>query len=403
MAYVDTLQKVSIETVEGTVECVGCSYNGVSFFVEESESSGGRNISTTSLPFTNSHVNEDLGGRVKQFSLRIYIVGDDAEAKRSELEEAFDAEGAFELVHMYYGKFQARCVSYSFSHSSSELAYITGDVSFVPEKDPKAIPRATDDTRGMASAKVDGSLDVASALFKEAFDLAGKAANVVNSVVDATNDALNMIEDARNSMRSVEMFVMNLSQIRDNLGAIMKTPGDFVNRIQNLVTMTEETFDGDEDWNTYTNESLVLMSNIEVDDDATTTLAMRSMVQRLVLMSAAGMAVKSVLGSKYENSLQVHETEEAMNAAFEAAMARVNSVDDYTNLADLLAISLKYLRDVKSNLAVVVEKPLNDISNVLTVAFDTYGTLDRVEDIIDRNEISDPFAINRQFVKVLSK
>lgn len=403
MAYIDSLQKVSIETVDGTVECVGCSYNGVSFFVEESESSGGRNISTTPLPFTNSHVNEDLGGRVKQFSLRIYIVGDDAEAKRSELEEAFDAEGAFELVHMYYGKFQARCVSYSFSHNSSELAYITGDVSFVPEKDPKSIPRAVDDARGVASEKVDSSLSLASALFKAAFNIAGKAANVVNSVVDATNDALDIIENARNSMRSVEMFVMNISQFRDNMGLIMKTPEDFVNRLQNLVTMTEETFDGDEDWNTYTNESLVMMSSIEVDDDSTTTRAMRSMVQSLVLMSAAGMAVKSVLGSTYDNSLQVHETEEALNAAFETAMARVNSVDDYTNLADMLSIALKYLRDVKSNLAVVVEKPLNDISNVLTVAFDTYGNLDRVEDIIDRNEISDPSAINRRFVKVLSK
>ena len=403
MAYLDTLQKVTIETVDGPVKCVGCSYNGVAFFVEESESSGGRNIATTSLPFTNLHVNEDLGGRVKQFSLRIYIVGDDAEAKRSELEAAFDAEGAFELVHMYYGKFQARCTSYSFSHNSSELAYITGDVSFVPEKDPKAIERSSVDTRGMAAAKADGSLSRAAALFKAAFSIAGKAASVVQSTVDATNDVLDAIESARNSMRSVEMFVMNLSQIRDNIGLIMKTPGDFANRLQNLLTMTRETFDGDEDWNTYTNESLTLMSRVEIDDEETTTSAMRSMVQRLSLMSSASMAVKCVLESSYENSLQVYETEEALNAAFEAAMARVNSVDDYTDLADMLAIALKFLRDVKSGLAVVVEKPLNDISNVLTVAFDTYGNLDRVEDIIDRNEISDPSAIDRRFVKVLSK
>jgi prophage DNA circulation protein len=399
----DTLQEVTIDTVDGPVKCVGCSYNGVAFFVEESESSGGRNIATTSLPFTNLHVNEDLGGRVKQFSLRIYIVGDDAEAKRSELEAAFDAEGAFELVHMYYGKFQARCTSYSFSHNSSELAYITGDVSFVPEKDPKAIERSSVDARGMAAAKADGSLSRAAGLFKAAFSIAGKAASVVQSTVDATNDVLDAIESARNSMRSVEMFVMNLSQIRDNIGLIMKTPGDFANRLQNLLTMTRETFDDNEDWNTYTNESLTMMSRVEVEGDETTTSALRSMVQRLALMSSASMAVKCVLESSYENSLQVYETEEALNAAFEAAMARVNSVDDYTDLADMLAIALKFLRDVKSGLAVVVEKPLNDISNVLTVAFDTYGNLDRVEDIIDRNEISDPSAIDRRFVKVLSK
>ena len=403
MAYLDTLQKVTIDTVDGPVECVGCSYNGVPFFIEEDESSGGRNIVTTSIPFTNQYVNEDLGGRVKQFSLRIYIVGDDAEAKRSELEASFDAEGAFEFVHMYYGKFQARCVSYSFSHNSSELAYITGDVSFVPENDPKSVARAVADARGTASAKADESISMASALFKAVFSVAGKAANVVQSAVDAANGVLDAIESVRNSMRSVEMFVINLSQLRDNIGLIMKTPGDFVNRLQNLLTMTRETFDGDEDWNTYANESLTLMSSVDLEDDGTTSSSMRLMVQRLTLMTSAGMAVKCVLESTYDNSLQVHETEEALNAAFETAMVRVNSVEDYTALADMLATALKFLQDVKSNLAVVVEKPLNDISNVLTVAFDTYGNLDRVEDIIDRNDISDPSAIDRRFVKVLSK
>lgn len=403
MDYLDSLQKVTIDTLDGPVECLGCSYNGVAFFVEESQSSGGRNIATTSLPFTNSHVNEDLGGQVKQFSLRFYIVGDDAEAQRSELEAAFDAEGPAELVHMYYGRFQARCVNYSFSHTSADIAYITGDVSFVPENDPKAVKRSSEDTHGMADQKANEALSQSASIFADAFKIAGKANSVVTSVVDLTNDALDMIESVRNGMREVEKFVLNLSQIRDNISTIMMTPGDFANRIQNLLTMTRETFDGSEDYRDYVNEALTMMDSTDIDDGTTTTAVMRHEVQRLILMGAAGMAIKSVVNATYANAQQVYETEEALNAAFELAMSKVSAVEDYTALADLLAIGLKYLRDVQANLAVIVDLPVNDIQNILTVAFDCYGNLDKVEEIIERNEISDPSAIDRRVLKVLSK
>jgi prophage DNA circulation protein len=140
-----------------------------------------------------------------------------------------------------------------------------------------------------------------------------------------------------------------------------------------------------------------------VDDGSTTSALMRSQIQRLSLVSAAGMAVKSVLSSKFDNSEQVYETEESLNAAFEAAMAKVTDVNDYMSLADMLAIALKYLREAKSKLAVVLEMPLNDISNALVACYDCYGDLNRVDEIIDRNEIADPSAIDRRSLKVLSK
>lgn len=403
MSYIDTLQKVEIETIEGVVECVGCSYRGVSFFAEEDESTGGRNVVTTALPYTNSHVNEDTGGVVSQFTLRIYIVGDNAEAIRGDLLEAFQEEGPAELVHMYYGKFQARVTTWRFSHTVTELGYISGEVTFVPEEDPKKISRTVEDAKGAAEEKADQSLSKIGAAFQAAFSMAGKAANVVNSVVDTTNAILDKIETARNAMRSFEKFVLSVSQIRDNVSSILKTPGDFVNRIQDILTMTKETFDGSDDYNGYVNESLIMMTSVDIDDGVTVTAVMNSQIQRLALMSSAAMAVKSVVNAEFENAEQVHEMELLINEAFEIAMTKVMDVDDYTSLADMEAASVKYLREIKSNLAVIVEYPLNDVENILTVCFDCYGSLDKVEDVIARNEIADPSAINRKMLKVLSK
>lgn len=403
MGYVDTLQKVTIDTVEGPVECVGCSYAGVPFFIEESSSSGGRNVVSTALPFTNSHVNEDLGGQVKQFSLRFYILGDAAEAKRSELEAAFDAEGPAELVHMYYGKFQARCASYGFTHSTADIAYITGEATFIPEEDPKAVARAAEDLHGVAEAKVDSAIAQVLAAFKDAFSIVGKANSVVTAAVDAVNGALDAIETVRNSMRDFEKFVLNCSQLRDNIGSLLKTPGDFANRLQNIITMTRDTFDPEGGFTDYTNESILALNAVSFGSGSTTSAQAAREIQRLVLVTSAGFAVRCVVNSNYSNALEVHETEERLNAAFEAAMGKVDDVDDYANLADMLSIALKFLRDVKSKLAVIIDKPLNDISNVLTVCFDVYGNLDKVEDIIARNAISDPSAIDRESLKVLSK
>lgn len=403
MEYVESLQKVTIDTVNGPVECVGCSYGGVSFFVQEDEYTGGRNVVSTVIPYSNKHINQDHGGAVKRYNFTIYIVGDDAEAKRSELQEAFEKEGPAELVHMYCGRFQARCTSFGFSHVAEELSYISGTVTFVPEDDPKKISRVVEDVRGVAEQKSAESLSRASAAFQKAFDIAGKTSSVVNAAIAETNAVMDKIEAVRNGMREVAKFVLAVSQFRDNMMTILKTPQDFANRIQDLLTMTKETFAVNDDGNTYVNEALTMMDETGIDDGSTTTSLMVAMIQKIVLITSASMVVNSVIDSEFESAEQVREMEERITLSFETAMEKVNDVDDYMSLSDLLAIAVDYLHKEKANLAIIVERPLNDIDNILTSCFDCYGTLDRVDDIIDRNEIFDPSAINRKTLKVLSK
>lgn len=403
MDYIDYLQKVTIDTLNGPVECVGCSYGGVSFFVKEDEYTGGRNVVSTAIPYSNKHVNQDQGGVVKRYNLTIYIVGEDAEAKRTELQDAFEKEGPAEFVHMYCGRFKARCTSFGFSHVVEELSYISGTASFVPEDDPKKISRVVEDIRGVAEQKSSSLLTSAKANFQKAFDIFGKASSVVNSIVDEVNAIMDSVEAVRNGMREVAKFVLAISQIRDNMMTLLKTPEDFANRIQDILTMTKETFATNDGGNAYVNEALTMMSSIDVDDGTTTTSVMVSQVQRLALMSSAAMVLKSVVDCEFEHADQVRAMEEQIEDAFDLAMSKVNDVDDYTYLSDVLAVAVEFLRKEKSNLAIIIERPLNDIDNILTTCFDCYGTLDRVEDVIDRNEILDPSAINRKSLKVLSK
>lgn len=403
MSYADSLYKVSINTPAGAVECVGGSFNGVPFFVEESSISGGRNVVTTALPFTADHVNEDLGQKVKEYPIRFYLVGADVEQQREALEEAFNTEGAFELIHPHYGRFFARCTSYSLSFSNSEQEYIAGDVTFVAESDPKKAALAVVDDKGKAAMKARAAGKAASDKFKTNFNPVRAAESIVKNLNSAVNYCLDSVEKARNMMRRYDEFVSNISQIRDNIGTLLKTPGEFAQRIQNIIFMTVETFDPQGGFNGYVNESLVLMDSIEMKDEILDVDRLENSINSLFLMNAAAMVARSALESTFSNAEEVNEMQQNIERTFENAMGKVTDFDDYQTLADLLAVVLKYLTDVVANLAVIVELPLNNSRDALTVCFDCYGSLDRLESVLERNEIVDPMVITRKSLKVLSK
>ena len=391
--YGESLHKVSIETPNGVVEIAAASYAGIPFFVEETEHSGGRIVVTTSLPFSNNHVNFDLGKKVRPFTCKVYVLGVDCESKREILEEALNKEGVFEFVHPNYGRFNARCVDFGFNHKKDELEYITGEISVVPEQDPKKQARSVEDLRGAVIAKADASLDSSKSSFAENFSIMSSAKSVVDAVAHATTDTLDMIESARSSMRDVSAFVQTISQIRENVQLIMATPADFAARIQNLLTLTSETIEVDG-------------SNESVNEPTTSSPIVDEQIaalDRLVLMTSASMAVSSVMNSKFASADEAHEMQSALTAVFEDAANYVESVDDYATLLDLQATALKYLREEMMKLAVIVVLPMNGTRDILSVCFDCYGSLDRVDEILDRNGVGDPLVMARENLKVLSK
>lgn len=403
--YANSLHKVLIDTPEGVVECVAASYAGVPFFVEETSSSGGREVVTKPLPFSDSHVNEDLGKKVLGITCSIYLTGADCETKREQLEEVLNKEGAFEFIHPHYGRMNARCTAYTLSFKKTEQEFIAGELTFVPEKDVKKQAKSVEDLRGVTMAKSDATLDSSKSKFSQLFSIAGKAKAVVDAVADSTTKMLDDIEDARGSLRKVSAFVNTISQIRENVQLAMMTPGDFANRIQNLLTMVDETVSDDGE-NGYVNESLVMMSAVLKKKQAGANVAANNLsaeIDRLALMSAASMAIRSVMRSKFTSADEALEMQSAVTAGFDAACESVDDADDYIALMDLQAAALKYLRDEMTNLAVIVELPLNGTRDILSVCFDCYGNLDRVDEVLERNDVGDPLVMNRSKLRVLSK
>lgn len=403
--YADSLHKVLIDTPSGTIECVGGSYAGVPFFVEETASSGGREVVTKPLPFSDSHVNEDVGKKVLGITCTIYLTGADCETKRERLEEALNKEGAFEFIHPHYGRMNARCTAYSLSFKKTEQEFISGEITFVPEQNVEKQAQSVADLRGSAIGKSDSTLSSSKSMFTEVFSIAGKAKSVVDSVAASTTKMLDNIENARGSIRSVSAFVNTISRIRENIRLIMMSPADFANRIQNLLTLTKETV-SDDDANGYVNESLIVMQSIMAKRRGSAYSSadeLSSEVDRLALMSAAAMAARSVVDCSFKSVEEAREMQDSLSSVFDDAAEQAGSVEDCATLMDLQATALKYLRDEMSKLAVVVELPLNGTRDILSVCYDCYGNLDRVDEILERNDVGDPLVMTRESLRVLSK
>ena len=286
----------------------------------------------------------------------------------------------------------------------TEQEFISGEITFVPEQSPKA-SRSSEDLRGVALAKSDAVLDSSKSRFADAFSIAGRAKSVVDAVADRTALLLDSIEEARSSVRSVSAFVNTLSQIRENIQLVLMSPDDFANRLQHLLTLTKETADfGDS--NGYVNEALVGMGAAAAKKRDSSSIVADELSyesDRLALMSSAAMVARSVVDCDFVSAEEAREMQDAVTDVFENAASSVGSVEDYADLMDLQAVSLKYLRNEMSKLAVVVDLPLNGTRDVLSVCFDCYGSLDRVDEILERNGVCDPLVINRDKLKVLSK
>jgi prophage DNA circulation protein len=402
--YSDKLSHVSLDVNGETLDLVGGSFRGVSFNVLNLSRSGGRNVVSKTIPFSDLHINEDTGKKVPSLSVPFYLIGENCEAQREKLEAAFCKSGAGELIHPNYGKIQARASDYSISFSSDVSEYIEGSVTFIPETDP-SLTNYSEDFGGETKTASAEALEKASDRFSEVFSIAGKCQAVIDAVNEKAESIISAIDVARNSIRSVYAFVDSISKLKADLSIIMDTPTDFAARIQNLLTMTKETLgiDGGSAKDVV-KESLTIMSSYSSAEASSADAEdLENSMSELVLLSASAALVSSLVDCDFDSAEEAQEFQDNVHSGFDAAIDDVSSMEALSTLQDLEANALKYLRDTISTLPDVITYKLNGPADVLTVCFDIYGNLDKVDDLISRNAIDDPLFIDRESLKVLSK
>lgn len=391
-SYLRTLEKVDISIDGVSYNLIAASFRGVPFFVDDYEQGGGgRTISTKKIPFSNEFVNEDVGGNVPTHSMTIYLVGDDCDIQKKRLLDACAKEGAAELVHPWIGRFSARCSSLSFSSSRENLGYVKGKISFVQESTlPEKSVEAS--LAGATKNKSKSFMEKAKESFASVISGAKKAKSFVDMVAKSTDDALDIVDNARKGLREVNAFVNEIGKIKANVEVLIMTPGDFAARIGNIVASTAEIFGLESD----KKDDLDQFYNIAKNSDD-------SIVGRYVQGLAVGMIAASLVDAEFVSVEDAAGYQDRISSLIDSMLEKTDDIEEYMRLNDLRASALSYLRDIMQSMSVVLEKDNPGSTNILSFAFDTYGNLDKVSDIMSRNSFSQGLFILPGKVRVLSK
>ena len=399
MAAIDELERVQI-TVDGvTRTVVGGSFKGVPFFVEEYEmQGGGRNIVSKPAPFSSNYVNQDLGGKIPSHPINAYLIGSECRQARDNLVAVCNEEGAGELVHPFFGRFRAECVSLSVNGSRSGVNYCTVSVEFRPvsasESQPVQVNLAGTTARNSTAFQND-SVDK----FSTNFSIVGKGKGIVDRAVEFTQKAMDAILSARQVLATVNDFVSAIGAMKANAETIMMAPADFASRLTNIITATKEMF-GVESQENDVDEYLEMLDGFrELETDESPSGRIASMVKNL----AASMVASSLVEAKFESVDDAAAMQKKVSETFEWLLEQTNDVDDYMTIDSLRSSALGYLRSNMENIAVVLEKDVDYSNNILQLCYDVYGSVDRVDEILERNSLVQGLFVLPGKIKVLSK
>lgn len=399
MAALDKLERIDI-TVDGvTVNVVGGSFKGVPFFVEDYEwQNGGRNVISKSVPFSSNFVNQDLGGKIPTYPLNVYLVGEECKESRDNLIAACNEEGPGELVHPFFGRFQAECVGLTVSGSFAGVNYCSMQIEFRPVSAAEGRPVQTNLAGVTKRAAVDfqnSSVDK----FATVFSIVGKGKNIVDNAVKATENAMNVVLSTREVLATANDFVSEIGKIKANAAVIMMAPADFGARLMNLVTATKEMF-GVESSGNDVDEYLAMLNALRDERSGENPSGRISSLMKCLV---ASMVASSLVDAKFVSVDEAAAMQDRITETFEWLLDSVDDVDDYMAISNLQSSSLGYLRSAMEDIAIVLEKDVNYSNNALQLVYDVYGSVDRLEDVLERNSLVQGLFVLPGKLKVLSK
>ncbi len=201
------------------VPMIGASFGGVSFYVLDSERTGGRRVVEDDIPYSDEGFTDDLGLKRRRVRLTGYVIGDDYIQRRDDLIDACEAalgDGgeAHELIHPTSGRLQMLCENYTCSERSNAGGRADFALTFVSPK-----------SGGLAFEKIQ-SVEVATLSAKRV--LGGEYLQIATAN-QVESDFLTPIENA------IEKFA---DTVREPFAALLEDANDaaaFRSRIDSLV------------------------------------------------------------------------------------------------------------------------------------------------------------------------
>jgi len=384
------------------------SFRGVEFKTLSHEKKGGRRKVIHEFPQRDVSRSEDMGKKIGEFSLDLYVLGDDYFAQRDALMEALDAEGSGELIHPYLGHLIVQSGEYTLSETTDEGRigrFRTNFSEAGKTKFPQPDIDATQLTLDNAAAVQENS----KSFFENAFSVANSAAHVIEA---ASNDLNTLADQLEGAVKKITEPVANLtfaiSNFKADISALAKLPGELADRIEGMFTSLVDEFTDDP--KTAQKVLGVFVGNLSSAFVPTVTNTASS--QKINGNQQA------IINLGEQQSLS-HESSTAVESDYVSAQESINVRDkifgnldlhlEKDGLDDDLFQSIKDLQSSiakalpPSNLGELISFTPKATEPAIVIAHKLFQDLDKEQEIIDQNNIEHPgFVEGGQSIEVSS-
>jgi prophage DNA circulation protein len=368
-------------------------YRNVRFFVEATDTSGGRRLERHEFPKRDEPYVEDMGRKARTFNVEAYILGDDYFVGRNALIAAVEREGSGLLVHPYFGILNVLCNSYRVSESRRNGRMCVVSLSF-EEAGSLAFPGTVIDTRANLNLRKVGGLSAAFGAFLSVYSTASAQYAKVQKAVAAVEAGFALIDTAKRLAASNADFAKQAASLVGRAAELVQDPTALITETQSLLAFG--TFPNTGDLRaSFANgvEQFAEQRNLfgyeapepGAEDDPADVYAA---ALRWSAVITAGGLIAEINFDTYD-------------AAIEAQTVVLDEIDTIieSNIAtDDLRVELRKLRAAivedtrvrSASLPRITETTLLNTAPAIVLSNELYGNLEREDDLVGRNSVDHP-------------
>jgi prophage DNA circulation protein len=393
------------------------SFNGVSFFFEQDDESGGRGVVTHVFVNRDDPYNEDLGENPRHYSGHAYVTGDNADDQALSLIAALVTAGPGNLVVPLFGPVLCRALSFKRKHARDKLGYVAFEVKFVREGAATALI-SIGSLANAAYGAVDSLVAVTAESFASSLIVLNQPDFVVAAAADGVAIAAAAFDNARTS-NAVDPAVS--ATVRDDLSSIVsEAPAVIVNSeipsapvvalATSLITDARSLSDAMPPAAAVTSmlaivDSFPAPSSIASPPSAAAAALNAAAAARLTRLAALTAYADAVIARTYiarpdgvtaraQVSVRLQTELDQCHGAADAAL--------YVAIQSLRARVIDYLTQLINNLVPVVTVETAIILPSLYLAWRLYADPLRSTELVERNRVRHPSFMPTEFEALAS-
>lgn len=402
------------------------SFKGISFEVEDTDSDTGRRSQLHEYPNRDTPFNEDLGKKAERYSFVAFILGDDCLDRAAELRNACKNGGTGTLIHPAFGTALVDCESCKVSYSFREGRMARISLSFVEHGQETYPDESTDlvDSVYSAADKLETAtinnfvqrfnIEEVGAIAGDVSALATSYAGAATEVLEDVSSKIGIIidgyDDLTTAVDNITTVADSVMNIRNNINDVLNGPAQFaahlsaifetvrmysgksdgIRNLKNISTPSSSggstTDSGSSDENNTNDTSPISVKRIEAQQE--NVRQMTALTERLTLSNEA----KIIADTDFENT---DEADEALETFLEDVENQLlseteTSHDVIEHINEIKAVVIENIRERVSMLPQTKTIILPEMMPSIVLAYDLYEDIERRDEIVKRNKISNP-------------